>query len=199
MARQSKRSIALRKLAHELEGRFLEREETGLLELIRDFKIFARGVGKKIYNIIEFVDGDVKLYVFDYKYDRRSQNSKKTFRQTILFINSKKLGLPDFSMKPEHLFHRFGQWLNLSQDIDFDHYPEFSKQYYLKGPHENFIRYTFNENVLEFFNNEKGWSMEGLNYFFLFYKESKLIRIDYLRDFIRKGLHLYEVMQEEEE
>jgi len=44
-----------------------------------------------------------------------------------------------------------------------------------------------NEDVLHFFTIEKEWSLEGLNYFLIFYKADYLMAEEELVDFYHKG------------
>ncbi len=193
------RTASIKNLASYL-GISYQDQNDSLVKLLNDFKLFSVGYNKKIYNQLHFVHDDFDLFLFDYSYVVSSGNATMKFKQTVLFINSKELGLPQFRMRPEGIWLRFGQWLNLKRDIDFDDYPEYSKQYFLTGPYEDFIRYTFKkEGILEFFTKEKNWSMEGMNYFFIFYKDKKIIRVDHLKKFIAKGIQLFEWIRDEEE
>ncbi|MEM7379847.1 MAG: ABC-F family ATP-binding cassette domain-containing protein [Bacteroidota bacterium] len=57
--------------------------------------------------------------MFDYSYQRGKNNQKRTYRQTVFFVKSKKLGLPELFMKPESFFNMIGTYLGM-QDIDFE-------------------------------------------------------------------------------
>ena len=119
------------------------------------------------------MDIQKKKYIFDYQYTISTNNSRKTYHQTVLFINSKHLGLPQFSLQPEQVWHRLTTWMKLEKDIDFDSHEDFSKSYLLKGEDEEIIRHVFNPEVLNFFTIHKNWYMEGINYYLIFYSRSE--------------------------
>ena len=77
-------------------------DEFGLYSLLRGFKLFKRGTRRKItHQLSSTKDLDTKSYIFDYQYKIGNKNNRKHRKQTVLFLNSKKLGLPEFSMEPE--------------------------------------------------------------------------------------------------
>ena len=98
-------------------------------------------------------------------------------------------------MKPEHFFHRVGEFLGAKGDIDFEEFPEFSKQYLLKGNDELGVRSTFSNDMLHFFTVEKKWSLEGLHNTILFYRKGKRQSPEIIQDFFNKGILIYKMMK----
>ena len=188
------RKKELRNLAKEMNLTFSEKDEFGLINLLKDFQLFKTGGRKKVYNILreesDFHQTDIR--VFDYKYTISTGKSSKTYRQTVFFMQSKRLDLPQFFMKPEHFFHRIGKFLGFD-DIDFEEFPQFSQQYWLKGESESRIRESMNEELLHFFTIEKNWSLEGINYYLIFYKKSQLLAREKIKDFHEKGKKIVEM------
>ena len=194
---KSKRPEELRKVAHHLGLNYREKDDLGLLRLLLDFKLFKQGGAKKIKNILwEYnPSNDVKTWMFDYQYSVSTGNSHQTFKQSVFFIYSKNLGLPEFYLKPEHFFHKIASWLG-KDDIDFDSHQEFSDQYYLKGEHEDIIRETFSGDSLHYFTLEKGWHVEGLNYYLIIYKSKKLLKPQQVEQFYKKALEIYNLLRD---
>jgi len=172
---------------------FLDVDDYGLLNLLKFFSIFKYKSGK-ITNLCKFKSSDFQkqIYLFDYRYVISSGKSTVRFDQTVFFVNDKALGLPEFSMKPEHLGHRISNYFGW-HDIDFEEYPIFSDNYYLKGEQEDFIRHTFNDKVLKYFSKTSGWTVEAANYYMVFYAHKTLIPENILNDFYRVGLGVYEL------
>lgn len=191
-----KRTQALEQVAFDLEMPFSPKDEWGSYELLRDFKLFQVGSRKGITNMMRKQDTmlEMDVSIFDFQYTISTGKTSHTYRQTVFFMQSKKLGLPHFWMKPENFTHRIGQWLNLSKDIDFIEYPTFSDQYWLKGKDEDYIRATMNDKVLKFFTIEKDWSLEGCNYYLIFYKNYQLLPPDTIKEFYRKGMKICEML-----
>lgn len=192
------RTQQLKNVAYELGMEYKEEDEWGLHTMLKDFKLFNRGRRRKITNMLYRRDGMLELdvRVFDYRYTIRTNNSSRVFKQTVFFIQSKKLGLPQFLMKPENFFHKVGAWLGM-QDIDFERYPKFSGQYLLKGDDEEYIRASFRDEVLQFFTIERDWTLEGINYFLILYRQNHLLLPSHIVDFYRKGMHLHQLLMAE--
>ena len=125
--------------------------------------------------------------VFDYSYVIGAGNNTRRINQTVFFVHSKELNLPQLLMKPEHFFHRIGEWLGM-QDIDFEEYPKFSRQYLLQGEDEEWIRASMPDELLRFFTIEKKWTLEGLNYYLIFYRRNRLLPPKQVRQFYHRGL-----------
>lgn len=195
----SKRSKQIEYLADKLDMQFHPTDEWGMLNLMKDFRLCKRGGRKRITNMMTQVDAmlDNKISIFDYSYRVSTGKSAKTHKQTVLFIQSKQLGLPEFYMKPENFLHKIGAWLGYD-DINFEEYPEFSKNYYLKGDDEEYIRYTLNTDFLKYFTIERDWSLEGINYYMAFYKRKKILTPHQIKELHYRGMKVFEMLKREE-
>lgn len=193
-----KRIDALKKVAYDLQMDFREKDDWGMIGFLKGFQLFSRGLGKKVTNILTHQDATIQMEsrVFDYTYKISNGKSSKTFKQTVFFIQSKALGLPEFLLKPENFFHKIGVYFGM-QDIDFHEYPEFSDQYLLKGKDEDYIRATMTDPVLKFFTVEKDWCLEGVNYFLILYQNNVLLPPGKIRKFYRKGMEIAEMLIQE--
>lgn len=191
------RSQALAHIAFDLGMNFQTKDEWGLLGLLKDFHLFKQGSRKRIESVIQHKDGmlESELHIFDYQYTISTGKTSATYKQTVFFMQSKKLGLPQFLMKPEHFFNKVGEWLNLNKDIDFVEFPKFSDQYWLKSDNEDYLRASVNDTFLKFFTIEKDWHLEGLNYYLIFYKNHKLLLPQQIKDFYKKGMKICEMLQ----
>ncbi len=194
LARSAYRSGQMKDIAKQLKLSYERNDEFGLINFLKDFKLFSRGRQKKITNIIgkksEMFEVDYRI--FDYEYLIKTGKHAKSFRQTVFFVQSKNLGLPQFFMEPERLFRKIGKYLGL-EDIDFVEYPEFSDQYWLEGEDEGQIRNAMSDEVLHFFTIEKDWTIEGVNYFMIIYKKEKIIPTTDLMEFFQKGKELVDI------
>lgn len=197
--RLKQRTAEIQQLAHHLNYDFQEKETFNSLPLLKDFALFKRGFGKKITNVLHHNDewNQIDNKIFDYKFAISTGNSTRIFRQTVFFIQSKKLGLPNFWLKPEKFFHRIGNYLGLTQDIDFEEFPEFSKNYLLQGEDEELTRYIMNNELLQFFSLNKGWYIEGINYYLIIYKWNTLFAPIHIEELIRNGKSIFEMLKED--
>ncbi len=193
---KSRRSKKLNAISLSLDMAFAERDEFGLIQLMKEFKLFSKGGSKRITNIISrrdvFKEFDVKI--FDYQYVISTGKSSQRFRQTVFFVESFQLSLPHFWMQPENLIHRIGNWFGF-QDIDFEDFPQFSKQYYLKGKDEERVRNEMNESILHFFTLQKGWNLEGLNFYMILYRKNKLMPPDQIKALFETGEKVFDLFR----
>ncbi len=193
------RSRQLENVAHQLGMRYEAEDEWGLHTMLKDFQLFSKGRRPRITNMIWRQDGLLQLEtrIFDYRYTVSTGKSSRVFKQTVFFVQSKKLALPQFLLKPEHFFHKLGQWLGLQQDIDFERYPRFSEQYLLRGDDEGYIRASFPEEAMQFFTIEKNWTLEGINYYLIFYRKNYLMPPSRIVNFYKKGMHIHQMLMAE--
>lgn len=196
----SLRASKIRALASHLDMQYFPTDEWGMMALLRDFRLFKRGRKKKIENVMRRVDPmlETEVNIFDYRYTVSNGKSAKTFKQTVYFVRSKNLALPEFLMKPENILHQIGEWLNFTQDIDFEDFPEFSQQYLLQGEDEDYIRHKMTPQVLKYFTVERDWTLEGVNYFMIFYQNRKQMQPNEIRTFYRKGMSVFSMLKEKE-
>jgi hypothetical protein len=189
------RTDSMKGYARKLGMHFHAEDEFGLLRLLRDFKLFRRGHSRKINNILKASTLDLTTHIFDYTYIIGKGKDRRYRRQTVMFVNSKELGLPSFSMQPESLWNKLTDWLKITTDIDFDSHPEFSEQYFLRAEDEDLIRYIYDENVLEFFTINKNWHLEGMNYFLVFYSLNERFHPKLLESFYHTGIKLFDLLK----
>jgi len=193
------RAEQIKRIAYDLDLEYQPKDEWGLLNLLEDFKLFRRGRRKRIEHILRRQDAmlDTDARIFDYSYTIHANNSRRTVAQTVFFMHSKKLGLPEFWMKPEHFFHNIGEFLGFTEDIDFEEHPKFSKQYWLKSGDEPYLRASLSDPFLKFFTIEQDWHLEGINYYLIFYKKEQLLTPKQIKDFYKKGMQICEMLYEQ--
>lgn len=170
------RAENIKGIAKELSMTYSATDEFGLFRLLKDFKLFRKGHGKRITNILkeksEFHETNISI--FDYEYTQGHGKHAKTYQQTVFFIQSKSLDLPKFYLQPEWFFHRIANYFGIN-DIDFEEHPEFSDQYLLKSKEESRMRQKMTDEVIHFFTIEKDWYLEGVNYYLIVYMDTVLV------------------------
>ncbi len=191
------RTQVLQHIARRMGMTFKEEDDYGMEALLRDFTLFNKGRHRSITNLMQLQDTwmEVEVSIFDYAY-RRGRSRRNVSRQTVFFVKSKHLGLPQFLMEPETFFHKIGNLLGM-QDIDFEQYPKFSNQYLLQGDDEELIRHMMDERLLKYFTVQKNWSLEGVNYYLIFYRANRLLSPRDVRRFFNQGMALHEMLKAE--
>ncbi len=196
MASATARTEQLNQLANQLKMDFKPIDEWKLSNLLEDFKLFRSGGAHKITNMLMEKDDmeTMDFRIFDFAYTVSTGKTTTTIRQTVLYVHSTSLALPQFWMKPENIFHKLGIWLGLQRDINFEAYPEFSKQYFLKSKDEDYVRATMHDLVLRFFTIEKNWYLEGIGYMMLLYRQGVLLEAAQIKELRNKGLKVYNML-----
>src|SRR5436190_7821917 len=115
---EKKRREALEKVAGELGLEFFPQGIPGLLEAVRGYALFKEGRGHGVTNTIRGITDDVELTIFDFTYTTGSGKHSHTHRQTMIGLVSPRLQLPDFSLTPEHFFHKIAKLFGM-KDINF--------------------------------------------------------------------------------
>ena len=127
----NKRRNEMRKVAEVLDMDYYENGKYGLIDYLADFKLFSKGYSKSIKNLLIHVEGvngkDVRI--FDYKFVTGAGKTTQLHNQTVFYIHSPELSLPQFLLKPEHFFHKVGFFLGQKEDINFEFFPELGFRY----------------------------------------------------------------------
>ena len=195
----AKRAEQLSKLASKLEMKFYDKDEFGLRKRLGQFHLFRSNGTKKITNF--FLKEDVwkssKVAVFDLEI-MADDETMTEFNQTVFFVESKELSLPEFFIRPEEFFDKVGKFLRLTSEIEFEEHPEFCKNYWVEGEEESLVKKMVTDDFARFFSIEKNWQLEGMNYFMIFYQKGKLLKPEAIEDFYQKGIQLFEELKGEE-
>ena len=191
------REKSLRNLADRLGFTFGATDEFGLQRLLADFRLASRGNRPELSNILRRQQGvaDYDAYIFDYSY--RDFGKKKSVHQSVFFLQSQRLVLPELCMQPETILDKLGELFG-REDIDFTRFPKFSNQYRLTGEDEDFIRHHFTEEVLNYFTVNRGWSVEGIGYYLLVYKKGFLLPPEEVSTLFHRGMDVYRLFSKVE-
>lgn len=149
-------------------------------------ELFNRGRRKRVTNAMAGEIGGAAVRVLDYRYTTGSGKNASTHQQTIVAISagdtseggtSGAVPLPDFTLAPEHFFHKISQAFGY-QDIDFDLFPEFSKKYLLRGSDEAAIRSLFGGRVIDAYMNGLGCNVELRDGWLFVFKSGKRMKVE---------------------
>ena len=192
----------LKDFAEQMGMEFSAKGDSALLESLSAFDLFSQS-GVKITNVLH---GDSEQLGYGEDFEVRIlehiySSDDSTISQTVIFFRSPQLSLPDFSMRPEHFFHKIGSVLGY-QDIDFESHPtavEFSKKYLLRGKDEQKIRALFTDTVLTFFSvdRDKVW-LEGSGDQLISYRWCQLIEPEDIPAFMKEGFEVFRLFTQEQ-
>ena len=159
---EKRRTEALRARAIELGWSFEEAAAVDSVSGLDRFAYFDRGYDKHIRNLMYREDDKSSSTVFDYVFITSSSKYETTNFQTMVRCESDDYAFPDFTASPESpfdkVFSAFGY-----QDLDFDHHPEFSRRYIVRGEDEAAIRDVFSDDVLSFFEEHPGTFADAID------------------------------------
>ena len=186
-----KRTERFALISAELKLNFFPKGSTSLFERLKTFYLFSKGWSRKIKNLMEGEANKVELAIFDYQYTTHGGQHPQTHRQSLLFIRSPKLNLPDFSLRPENVFHKIGSAFG-DKDIDFETHPIFSKSYLLRGDNEAAIRGLFNNELLNFIQSQQKISIEGSSDQLIFYRHKNRVKPEEVESFMEEGFQVFD-------
>ena len=200
--RDEQRLKKLKDFAEQMGMEFSAKGDSALLESLSAFDLFSQS-GVKITNVLH---GDSEQLGYGEDFEVRIlehiySSGESTISQTVICFRSPQLSLPDFSMRPEHFFHKIGSVLGY-QDIDFESHPtavEFSKKYLLRGKDEQKIRALFTDTVLTFFSvdRDKVW-LEGSGDQLISYRWCQLIEPEDIPAFMKEGFEVFRLFVQEQ-
>lgn len=191
-----KRKEALEAVATEMGLSFAGNNGFDVRESFPNAKLFSKGRGRKIKNMIHGQSGEVQVFLFDYFFVTGSGKRRRTHYQSVACFRSPQLGLPQFSMRPRSgFFDSIGRAFG-GQDINFEEYPEFSHRYVLQGNDEAAIRGQFSHAALSFFEQNQGVCVEGNGVGFLFYRPRRKVKPFGIRNLFEQAYRVYAVLQQ---
>ncbi len=183
---ESKRSEAIRSVALSLGMSFEEGRYIVATQRFGPFPLFSRGSERKVRNCLSGCIDGVDVTTFGYEYTVAGSESSSTYRQTVAAFRANDLSLPEFELRPRSAVETFKivekikVLIGKDEDIKFDTHPDFSMSYVLRGTDEPAIRRVFSHSVLDYFEHQKGLSVEGRKEVLIFYlAESDDIDIGY--------------------
>ena len=133
----------------------------------------------KLSNVLRGAVGSGEAVVLDVQIG----SGKQARTQTVACFRLAGKRLPAFEMRPENLFDKIGSRFG-QQDIDFETNPEFSKSYLLRGKDEPSVRALFHPGLLMFFEQHKGWCVEGEGEWLGVYRAVQIVAPGNLRTFL---------------
>lgn len=191
---EKKRTEHLKKLAEEMGLSFYPKGQPGTISELGGFELFSQGHGKKFSNVLHGETNEVRLGIFDYQYTTGSGKNAHTWKQTVAYLQSPELTLPQFTIRPESIFHKIGSVFGY-RDIDFEAHPRFSRHYLLRGRNEEAVRAVLRDEVLGFFEERKGVIAEADGQRLVFYRASKRVKPQEMRSLLEEGLTLYALLK----
>jgi len=193
---KKKRAEAMERVAGELEFSYIKEGDSTMVSSLGRFGLFSRGRRRRADNLLHGQFEGMDVSIFDYRYTTGHGKHSRTHRQTVMVFQSGSLNLPEFFLRPENLFHKIGGAFGY-QDIDFDGYEKFSKNYLLRGKDEQAVRDTFNESILSYYEFNGGLSTEGDADTIIIYRASKKVSPEEIKTFYDMGYNIFNLFTEE--
>lgn len=136
----------------------------------------------KLSNVLRGAVGSGEAVLLDV----RVGSGKQARTQTVACIRLAGKRLPRFEMRPENVLDRIGTLFGM-KDIDFEMNPVFSKSYLLRGAEEPAVRALFHPGLLMFFEQHKGWCVEGEGEWLGVYRAVQIVSPAKLRTFLEEA------------
>ena len=194
---EQKRTEEMQVMAGRMGCSFQTEGDPGLVGRLARFRLFSQGRARKIRNVMRKEVDDVVVTLFDYRYTTNSGKHSHRHEQTVLLLQSERLRLPLFSLRPEGLLHKLAGSFGY-QDIDFETHPIFSDAYLLQGDDEARVRAVFGEEALGYYaRHQKLWT-EGEGQHLAFYRADRRVQPVQMEDFMEQGLGVLDLFVAEE-
>jgi hypothetical protein len=191
---EKKRTAALEQVAGDLSFTFDPEGSAILQSRLDHFELFSQGRSKKLTNLMGGETQDVAISIFDYQYTTGGGKNSTTHKQTVVSIDSASLDLPSFQLRPEHFFHKIGKMFGY-QDINFEEFPEFSKQYLLRSDQEAAVREIFSAELTSHLAALAKICSEGRGQEFIFYRAGKRPKPGEIQQLMADAFAVYSLLK----
>jgi hypothetical protein len=193
---QKRRTEQIQAVAERMGFSFSE-GAPGLGDRLGHFRLFSQGHSRQVRNVMFRDIHGTTVTLFDYRYRTSSGKHNQTHWQTVLLVETERLQLPHFTLRPEGMFHRLAGALGY-QDIDFEAHPVFSDTYLLRGHDEAQIRTLFTEEALRYYARHAGLSSEGEAQQLIVYRAGRRAEPGSMEGFLEQGLEVLHLFVEKE-
>ncbi|MEM6469521.1 MAG: hypothetical protein AAF802_08105 [Planctomycetota bacterium] len=191
-----KRDEALRSIAEDLRLSFNKKTDDRLLSVMQRFKLFNRGRGRKMKNVMQADTEAARLSIFDYQYTTGGGKSSQTHRFTLVSMEADELQIPSFQLRPEGFFDRIGSMFG-GQDIDFKDDQAFSDAFVLSGNNEQKIRDFMTSELRELLLRHKDCYVECDQGVFIFYRRGRR-KPEQIRELMDEAFSVYTAFRDVE-
>lgn len=178
---EKQRSKALKQEADKLGFEFVEDPSDDFMSNFGQFHLFSQGHSKDVINRMQGQRNGNYIRIFGYSYTVGYGKHKTTANQTVIAFRSDNIELPNFVLRPESFLHKIGKVFGM-EDINFYDYPEFSKMFLLKGENEQAVRDLFSSEVIQFFQQHQGISVEADGNTLIVYRQAKRTKPSLIRN-----------------
>lgn len=189
-----KRSRQFEQAAGELSLLFQAEFPSKYAQELGKYPLFQVGSERRSVNAITADSGDVRLVIFDYHYATGSGKNKTRYKQTVAWVLSRELEMPDFNLSPESWLSRIGDLLTKS-DIDFADDAEFSKKFVLTGSDPAAVASFFNPVRRQALLKIKSPRIEAASHAFIFYRPRHRIAPSDVKTLMSEAFLLYQTFR----
>ena len=179
-----KRSAALESRARVLGFTFRRKATAEDKQLTAGSSLTTLGHSRHVRNVMELPEmNGARITLFEFSYVTGSGKSSRNYQQTVTRVESPRLNLPAFDMRPEGVLLKIAQSFGM-KDIDFAEAPTFSRMYTLRGPDEAAIRSLFTPELLRFCEANRGLWISGAGNLLWFHRENRRVKAAELDAFV---------------
>ena len=188
---ERRRRDALVRAAREIGLEFPHPSNDLMAGGLRRLGVFEAGSRAEFRDVMMRRDAARDTYVFGYSYDSgtRVENEPSRREHTVAAFRLRGAGLPGFELSKEGWLSRLAA-LGGFQDLVFDHHPEFSRRFLLRGEDETAIRALFDSTLLAFFERlPADWNqtVEGRGEWLVVYRKDSRLKPDEIPAFVRQA------------
>ena len=194
-ANDRKRTEALSKIALELGLDFQPDGDQELQSQFAGFDLAQKGRGRTLTNVCTGGTDEVRLWIFDYRFVTGYGKNRRVRSQTVTALESGQLRLPEFHLRPEEVIDRVSQLVGL-RDINFEQHHRFSSQFVLQSKVSDETHEFFDNDLLDFFADRPGISIETRPQLFIIYQSRKLATPHDFRKVFEDGFTYFMALRE---
>lgn len=184
-------------------------DDEEFLQSFSRMPLFMLGRKRDAWNVMTGTVGDYHVTILDFRYSYDSAHTNaigETLIQTVVVLDSPTQDMPTFSLRPHRHSDVVGNAFFSSlipglteltpQDIDFPDHPAFSDYYLLHGTRKNetAVRSLFRDDVIKYFEKQKGLCADGAGTQFACYTRGKELSPKDITPFLNQAVEVSKLL-----
>ena len=174
---------------------FFPKGDVSVYAALDRFPLMGVGRKRKITNLMSSTSANFQLNIFDYSYVTGRGRSQRNHKQTVAYLQSPALAMPNFTLAPKRFWDAVRSLLG-KQTVQLDGNPAFASSYVLQcnEKRDDAVRAYFTDEVQQFYVDRRGLFAQGSRNQLLLFRGDKRSKPEEINALMEEALGLLSLL-----